>query len=378
MSYIEETERHQVYIARLATNLLNRHVFPSLTEAAKAARLILLDAENLQNMRQRQQALSRVGADVRRITAAALDEVTAELEDIAVYEAQFSAGLVAAYAGKEVVAPAAEKVKAYLAKAVMDVGTETSPNAGLWSQFVNAQVAENADKFDSVIRAGVQSGETVQEISKKLRMLSEGLLKQHSETLVRTGVQHYTQQASNFMAQENKDVIDREVPIVTFDNRTSQRCIGYAERYFPKGWPVGESPIGYPPYHPNCRSRVVAVSAGFDFESGTKAAVGGQKGEEAADKFEARKERAGEKPTYRGKRDSEIFKAGQIKADTQYGEWLRKQPSWYIESTLGKKKAALFMKGGLPLEKFTDLAGNPLTLAELRELHPVVFKRAGL
>ena len=73
------------------------------------------------------------------------------------------------------------------------------------------------------------------------------------------------------------------------------------------------------------------------------------------------------KVRYRGKKDANAFKAGQIKY-TQYDDWLKSQPDWFIESTLGKGRAEIFKQGKLSLAQFVDLSGRPLTLAELRGL----------
>ena len=52
-----------------------------------------------------------------------------------------------------------------------------------------------------------------------------------------------------------KYIIEREIPIVTFDSRISDVCISISAKY-PKGWLQGKSPIGYPPYHYGCRTTI--------------------------------------------------------------------------------------------------------------------------
>ena len=63
------------------------------------------------------------------------------------------------------------------------------------------------------------------------------------------------------------------------------------------------------------------------------------------DRLDARREKADEqrgkepkdvpsKVTYSGRKDSDIFKAGQIDAKTSMDSWLRSQPDWFIESAL--------------------------------------------
>ena len=50
------------------------------------------------------------------------------------------------------------------------------------------------------------------------------------------------------------------------------------------------------------------------------------------------------KVTYTGRKDSDIFKAGQIDAKTSMDSWLRSQPDWFIESALGKTRVLNYSK----------------------------------
>ena len=140
---------------------------------------------------------------------------------------------------------------------------------------------------------------------------------------------------------------------------------------------------------------------GFDPFDGTRAAVGGQEGETAEelfnkknDRLDARREKADEKRangetdvkevpskvTYSGRKDSSIFNAGQIDSHTTMDAWMRQQPDWFIESSLGKTRAKLFKDGGLTLDKFTDMNGKPLTLKQMKALdqYDNAFRKAQL
>ena len=180
------------------------------------------------------------------------------------------------------------------------------------------------------------------------------------------------------MAADNKSVIAREVPVTTFDNRRSLTCTSIQDKYGQKGWLVGESPIGYPPYHYSCRTGIIFLPKGQDSIEGMRAAVSGRKGEQAKEDYEARDSRTDKKVKYRGKRDQNIFNTSQIRSSTTIESWMRRQPRWYVDSALGKTRADLFLRGDLKLNKFTDATGRPLTLAELRRVDSEAFERAGL
>lgn len=364
MSYVEDNDRHSLYLQRLATGLLNTHVYPSLTEAYKAARLILLDRGEIKNMRQLNSVLAKVESSTTKITAAALDEVTKELNAIAVYEASYYANLIGSYAAAELAVPGAKTIQDFIDSALMSLTSGKRVDVGLWGDFIGNQIASTAEKYNNAIKASFVNNESVGQAIRRLREATQFTLLDRYESLVRTGIQHYAIQARRAMADDNLDVLEREFPLVTFDNRTSSRCISISSKY-PKGWNVNDSPIGYPPYHFNCRTSIIYLLKGQDAPTGTRAAVGGKSGKEAAERFEKRQGRTDKKVRYRGKKDAVIFDPGQVSAAKTYGEWLSEQPTWFQDSTLGVKRAEAFRAGKLELKNLTDMTGEPLTLAEL-------------
>jgi len=78
------------------------------------------------------------------------------------------------------------------------------------------------------------------------------------------------------------------------------------------------------------------------------------------------------------RRDTVRRLTGQVPASQTYAEFLRNQPVQFQNEVMGKTKAALFRKGGLALDKFTNAAGKEYTIADLRRLAPVAFSKAGL
>jgi len=375
MSFLDDFERHELYLQRLATQMLNSKIYPSLAEAYKAARLILLDAEKIASPSELNKLTAAIRKATETTTAQAWAEVTQELQEIGIYEAGFYASLVGGYADARLKTPADKQIKGFIDKSLMTLHSGSKVDSGFWGEYVGAQISSVGNAYDSAVKAGYSNGETVTQIAGRIRNVTEGLLKNEAESLARTGVQHYAAQARRVMSEANSDVIAREFPVVTFDNRTTPICMGIASKY-PKGWPKGENPVGYPPYHFGCRTAIVDLVVGQDYPDGTRAAVGGQS--DGGTAFEKKQNRTDKKFKYRGKKDQDVFKVGQIPAGTNIDTWLRSQPDWYIQSTLGPTKAKLFKEGGMRLSKFTDATQRPLTIAELRELDSAAFKRAGL
>lgn len=356
---LEDTERRAVYLGRLASGLLKAKIVPTLDAAYKAARLILLDAGDNLSITKRNQVTAAIRRAIAEIDNDGWQDVTKELEQIAIYDSGYYAGLVGSAVSIKLNTPAEEKITSYINKAIMSLTSGQKVDAGTWADFVKAGVNTHVDLVDSIVKNGYANGQTVQQMVRQLRDLTDGLVKNQSEALVRTGIQHYANNGREAMLIDND--VDEVVYTSVLDNRTTILCASRDSNRYSLKDPKRPAL----PAHWNCRSTYIPAIAMQDVD--TRAAVGGQKGAEAADEFERLQDKTDKKVKYRGRKDSDIFKAGQIKY-TQYDEWLKKQPAWFQDSALGKGKAEIFRQGKLSLAQFVDLAGRPLTLAELRAL----------
>lgn len=339
-SYLEKQNRHQVYLSRLAGGILKDDVYPSIFNAYENARTELAKFGDINSL----QDLNRVNRAVTKAINEALDEgftaATQSMNAIAVNEAAYQAAALTALGDAAVTAPSESKVTRYVRDAIMTLESGRRTSSAIWPDYVKGYTESMSRQYNSIITsaysesldAGVMP--TLNQISQRFRALNNELLRRDAEALVRTGVQHYAQQASNLMVQDNADIIDREIPVVTFDSRTSDICISLSARY-PNGWPLGKSPIGYAPYHYQCRTRILYLLKGQAELDGTRASKGAEGGK-------------------------------QIEANTPFSKWLRGQPRGFIEETLGKKRADLFLSGKLPLANLTDKYLNPLHISELK------------
>lgn len=69
---------------------------------------------------------------------------------------------------------------------------------------------------------------------------------------------------------------------------------------------------------------------------------------------------------------------GQVPGDLTYNDWLKRQSAARQDEVLGVTKAKLFRTGELTLDRFIARDGAELTLAQLRQKYPDVFKKADL
>ena len=377
MSLPEDLDRHSIYLGRIATELLRARIYPSYEAAYKAIRLILLDAETIGSPTKLSLVNKAIAKAIEASTTPAWESTTNELTALAVYESSYYAELIGGYAGVRMKTPPKQQVKGWMQKALMALESGQRTKVGTWPEFVAVNQGSFTDAVQGLVKRGYMNGATVNEMAKELRPMVDGLLRREADALVRTAVAFYSNQGRQEMILANKDLIAREVPFVTFDNRTSNICRSIDSLYS-EGWPVGESPIGLPPFHFSCRTMVVPLVEGQETPDGLRPAVGAKDTEEAKEKFEAREKRTGKKPKYRTRKDLNVFEIDRLKTSTRYDTWLRRQPDYFIKDVLGETRFKLFKDGGYSLSSFSDLTLRQLTLSELAEKDAATFVRLGI
>jgi len=377
MTLPSDLDKHSVYLGRVATNLLKANIYPSYAEAYKAVRLILLDAENIGSVSKLSAVNRAIAKAIQDSTNEAWQASTKELTDLAVYESSYYASLIGGYADVRLRTPPQQQVKDWMQKALMALESGQRSQVGTWSEYVDKNQGSFIDAVQNTVKKGYINGQTVNEMVNDLRPMVDGILRRDAEFLIRTGTAFYSNQGRQQMAEHNKHLIAREVPFVQFDNRTSSICRSIDAHYH-DGWPLGENPIGMPPFHINCRTIILHLVEGQEMPDGLRPAVGGKDTKEAREKFEKRENRTGKKPKYRGRKDLDTFDIDRLKTSTKYDTWLREQPRWFVDDVLGATRTKLFLDGKLSLSSFSDMTLRQLTIDELRVRDSEVFKRLGI
>lgn len=352
---IDDLLRHELYLHRLDSGYINKHIYPSLESIYKEVRAIINDLGVPTTQKQMNALSSAIKQAIKDNQQ--WQEYTEALQEMAVYEVEWTNDFMAAGAGAVV----AGKLVNYVDKSLITLESGQQFKTGLWAQFVQAGIQSQIDRIDNLARTAYSRGWTKQELVSEVRTYMNNAAKRDAEALARTGFAHYANGAREAWANQNKDLGLVPRIIVTFDNRISSTCIQKAAQQEKDG---DASKLGNPPYHFRCRTVKVWVPEGEEL-IGTRAAIGGQPGEDAKDAFEARESRTDKKVAYRGRRDNNIFKAGQVRASTPFENWLKSQPAWFIDSVLGESRGKAF-RGGEKLSSFYDATGRPLTLEELR------------
>jgi len=323
---IDEILRRQMRLAQLEQNGIRSYIAPSLRQALADIRAILADVDNITSQRQLRQIERAIKDAIQGEQGWAL--LTDELQTLAERENQFMSTIVAS----GTVAADSEQVQQLAKNTMMILKSGDATRSGFWSDFVEQNLASQADNVNGIVRAGYANGLTGREMRGQISNLFDGMLMRHAEAIARTGYNTYAMVGRRAFAEANKDIVTREVPVVTFDSRLSNVCASISARYGQRGWEAGKSPIGYPSYHVNCRTQVVPLADGQRL-TGTRAAVGDE--------------------------------AGQIDAKTTINQFVKDQSPEWQDRLLGKRRAELFRQGKLSLKNLTDANLKPLTLDEI-------------
>ena len=213
--------------------------------------------------------------------------------------------------------------------------------------------------FQSAVRIGFVNGETLSQISRRVRGVG-GMTQRQVESVIRTAVAHVSQTAMNATTEANADIIEAEEWVATLDGRTTAVCRGLDGKRFP----IGKGP--QIPIHWGERSRRVPVPKSFASMYGD--ADGDSRLSDRP--FVADRRRVKDIPK---SERADIIGATDTKS---YNEWLKTQRRPFIDDVLGKKKAKLYLDGDLSLDRFTDRTGREYTLVELEKRERKAFKKA--
>lgn len=341
--------RSQVYLERLKAGFV-RDYGRAQIELRKnvVGVLAMLEEDNLSQLSRAKlrTVLAELQAAQVSTTGAAMSSLLQSLEPLAGYIAGSEALTLASVVKTRFAAPTANL--AY-ERALLEPVHATGQ---LLESFTKDWTIDEAARVANVVRKGWAEGQTVSQAVRSLRgtagrRYKDGQLamtERKAAAVINTATQHVSSAARMAVYEENDDLVTGYKFVATLDGQTTPICRSLDGRVFQPG----KGPL--PPMHVNCRSTTVPeLSDEFDFlDAGAKRA------------------------SYQGPVD----------ASQTYYEWLRTQSEDFQNDALGPRRGQLMRDGGLSSAEFARLNlgrdFEPLTLAEMREMNPEAFKRAGL
>lgn len=164
-------------------------------------------------------------------------------------------------------------------------------------------------------------------------------------SLVRTAVNHVATRVRNAAAAMNPALVAGVMWVSVLDGRTTLVCGSRDGNVYP----VNSGPR--PPAHWGCRSMIVLILRSWRSIGVPKASL-----------------------TER-QRDANSG----LPADAEtYSSWLGRQPAAIQDDILGPRRGRLLRDGGYTVDRFVDIAGRALSLAELKRRDSAVFAALGL
>lgn len=325
---IDSATRHQIFLQRYADgkarearrglNRLRRKILARLSQSntefqSNRLGMLLADIDNLLLA-----GYADIGNDLR-----------AELGKLATSEANFGRLMINKAFGADFVLPNDE-----ILAAVVDSSVIGTSKLGI-NDALQQLSSRKQKQIRNIIVDGVALGDSPQKIKREVHTIMNTLHRRQVSALVHTSVNHVSSVARDALYRANDRLMDGYEWVSTLDSRTTLICGSRDGQVYQ----VGQGPM--PPAHWNCRSTTVPHIAG----------------------------------STKGMRPSVVQgKAKQVKASTNYGAWLKKQPIEFIDEALGPERSKLFRQGKLALDKFVDPTGRVYTLKQLESMNPFVFQ----
>ena len=304
-----------------------------------------------------------------------------ELKEVAGEQSRFILGAINKSVGVDLATVALSP------ETIREIAKNTLIQGAQSSQWWGQQSLRLQQRFAAQIRQGMLSGETIDQMIRRIRGTSakgfkDGIMqaaRHEAEALVRTSVMQVSNEAYNAMYQANDDIVKGYTQLSTLDSRVTPICIAYSG----KSWKLDGTPIGHklpfkggPPRHFSCRSVLLPLLRSWE-ELSHKGAIrtgtekGGGRPTSITRFFNQRLKEKGFSDVEIGqiKAGTRASMDGQVAGDITFSSWLRKKEKsepGFVAGLLGKGKADLWKRGVISLEDLVDFRGNPLTLQELR------------
>ena len=336
MSLISAFISHQIWLLRNATSEVNE-MRPFIEQMRKEVKQAVLAFGDESRTRARLNKMLKDLTETLYAIGNDWDEkLVADLQELAKYEAKWTAETMEDSTGVNFTTPTPEQVWSAVKFNPLALDGKPVDFTKLMAGWEETEVA----RLVQGVKSGVVQGQTTRQIVKNV--VGPGGLgdvsERHAATVVRTTLNHVSTQARLMTLEKNSDIVEKYEWVSTLDSRTSTICRARDGQKYE----FGKGPL--PPAHPNCRSAIAPiVSSEFDFlDAGAKRAARGADG------------------------------GMQVSADMSYYDFLSLQPAAFQDAALGPVRGKIFRNARMSAEEFrvasVDGFGRPLTLKEMAEM----------
>lgn len=379
--------RHQTYVLRYSSGVRNQiNEILDETEADISGRILhkfgegdgIKTSSEWKRLTDLQNVIMEIRGEAWKVAGSYIDD---QAQALAEQESKFYTFLISGVSPVilDTVTPHPETLRSVI--------TQRPFEGKLLADWVKNLEDSDITRLNKAVQFGLIQGRTAMEVTRDLfgSQSAKGkdgitqMTRSSVNTMVRTAMQHVTNNVRSEVALINSDVIDKEEYVAVLDGRTTPFCKATDGKLFKPG----EGPR--PPVHIGCRStRVMYISQDVGVRP-SKPVTQRLLVKEFADEKDLGNITSrddlpfgtkGQFDDWSRQRIRELV--GQVPAKTNYNEWLKTQTAEFQTDTLGKTRAELFRKGDLTLDRFIDVDGTTLTLKEIARRDAAAFERAGL
>jgi SPP1 gp7 family putative phage head morphogenesis protein len=373
---------HNIDVMRFAEGVREK-VVGQLEELSRDIQAIIEDISPTSPKRQTyriqrlERLLDQTNRAIGKSTSAVTDIHRRQLQDFVTIEGDFTADMLRRSIGIDILT--VSLVPAQLKTIVSDHLIQGAPSREWWLK----QSRDLRAQFAREMRLGVLQGETMDQLvrrviggstgrydiieladgkRRRVAVRSGGIMsarKHEAEALVRTSVQTAANDVGYQTFRENTDIIKGLQALATLDARTTLICMGRdgAVWDIETGEPLGdgrEDFPGPPPWHFNCRTRLIPVTKSWE-----------ELGRDLEEKYGATSRKF--KQLQEAPQSTRESMDGQVAGGLNYEDWLKTKPDTFQKEVLGLNRWQMWRNGQISsLRQLTDQSGRPLTIAELR------------
>lgn len=322
---------HIATIKRAAGMSLDANVYLDEMRAIIKRRVLGFDEEARTKARL-QKLIEQLAKELNKPAGKLLEQLKEDLKSFARYESEYQAETIGGWVKLDLIAPTVGQVWAAAKFEPLKLGSSPVD----FEKLIDTWGADEVARLVMGVKSGFVQGLTTKQIVNET-IGAGGLMdiaKRNIEAVTLTSLAHVSSAARMEMYKANDDVVIGYSLLNTLDSRTTPICrtwrqdkvYKFTDKYQPR-----------PPFHFRCRTvEIPALGEEFDFlsEGATRAAKGGP-----------------------------------VSADTDYYDWLKRQPAAMQDEVLGKTKGMIFRNSGLSAEEFRKLSvddlGRPLTIQQM-------------
>lgn len=337
---INTTTRHAIYVDRFSGSQLKK-MLPYLQQVRRQTAGLLADDELTEFGERR---LKRLYNEITGVTVEVLGKMgkklKGDMKEFAAYEKGFQERTLNKATNVEWDVPSKAQITAAVFSEPIDMLAEKGMSV---DDILDEFGKKKAQQMVRVVQGGVISGRTNGQIVKDMGLLTNKVIGDGVNALVRSITNHVSSVARNMFYRDNDDIVKKYRWLSTLDSSTCETCMALDGQEFD----VGDGPM--PPAHWGCRCTTIPI---------------------VDDKYSIRGLVDTERPSI-GEDGAEL-----VSSKITYGEWLKEQPASFQDDVLGKTKGELFREGGLTVDKFVDNNYQPITLKELEESDSKAIQQA--